>query len=372
MLYLDIPSPSDLARLNAMRSDICVSIYLPTSPLGQEAEQSRIELKNLVREALRQIEESAGDKRRAAALAEQLDDLVEDDEFWRFQATSLAILATPDTLQTLRVPNTFAPSVAVSDRFHLAPLMRTAAFAASALVLALSENDVRAISVPDQGPAEAVHVAGLPKDAASAAGKSTINDRSPSRRIHGSEGQKVRLRQYARKVHDAMRSFLAGRDVPLILAASQPLAGIYRSLNTHPHLAADGIDGSPDGLTPAQLAEKARPVLDALQRVRLDAWRAEFDAKAAQGRTTTDLAAAARAATAGAVASMLVDIDGETPGHVDENGTVDFAAKAGAGSYDIGDEIAGRALASGATVIGVRRADIPGGAPLAAILRYPL
>jgi hypothetical protein len=372
MLYIDLPTSADVARLNAVRGDICVSIYLPTSPLGQEAGQSRIELKNLAREAMHQIEASGADKRRTAAWTEHIDDLIDDDEFWRFQATSLAILATPDTLETLRVPNTFTPSVSVSDRFHIAPLLRSTAFAQSALVLALAENGVRLVSVPEQGAAHEVRVADLPKDAASAAGKSTINDRSPSGRIHGSEGQKVRLRQYARKVHDALRGFLAGREIPLILAAVQPLAAIYRSVNTYPHLGPEGIDGSPDNLSPAELGEKVRPVIDALHRQRLDAWRAEFDARTAQDRTTTDIAVAARAATAGAIASMLIDIDSDIPGHVGDDGSVQFADEPGAGSYGIADEVAGRALSTGAKVIGVRRADIPGGAPLAAILRYPL
>ena len=39
-------------------------------------------------------------------------------------------------------------------------------------------------------------------------------------------------------------------------------------------------------------------------------------------------------------------------------------------SYGVVDEIAGRAFTAGARVLGVRRADIPGGASLAAILRY--
>jgi hypothetical protein len=36
------------------------------------------------------------------------------------------------------------------------------------------------------------------------------------------------------------------------------------------------------------------------------------------------------------------------------------------------DEIAGRAIDAGAKVLGVRRADIPDGAPLAALLRYSI
>lgn len=44
----------------------------------------------------------------------------------------------------------------------------------------------------------------MPADAASAVGKSSINDRSPSGRLVGSEGKRVRIRQYARLVDDAL------------------------------------------------------------------------------------------------------------------------------------------------------------------------
>jgi hypothetical protein len=39
---------------------------------------------------------------RGIAAEEQVSDLNEDDEFWRFQANSLAILATSETLKTFR------------------------------------------------------------------------------------------------------------------------------------------------------------------------------------------------------------------------------------------------------------------------------
>ena len=165
MLYVDIPSLADLKSLAAHRDDICVSIYLPTTPVSQEVEGDRIELKNFAKEALRQLEKANADKRRVAALMEHLDDFVDDDEFWRFQARSLAVLATPDNARTFRVPNALLPIVEISDRFHLKPLLRAVAFPNTCFVLALAENAVRVIQVSADLPPAVISVDGLPKDA---------------------------------------------------------------------------------------------------------------------------------------------------------------------------------------------------------------
>jgi hypothetical protein len=50
---------------------------------------------------------------------------------------------------------------------------------------------------------------------------------------------------------------------------------------------------------------------------------------------------------------------------------VTFAESTSAANYDVVDEIAGRALLTGARALGVRRADLPGGGSLAAVTRYP-
>src|SRR5215475_1701296 len=104
MLHVDIPSLADLKVLASHRGDICVSIYLRTTPVTQMSSGDRIELKNLANEAARQLEAANADKRRVAALVEQLDDLGDDEEFWQHQARSLALFATPDNVRTFRVP----------------------------------------------------------------------------------------------------------------------------------------------------------------------------------------------------------------------------------------------------------------------------
>jgi len=170
-----------------------------------------------------------------------------------------------------------------------------------------------------------------------------------------------------------LRPVLTGSDIPLVLAATQPLASIYRSVNTYAHLAATGIDGSPASLTDAELAARARAVLDGLYRDEIAQWKTLFAERDNVDRATTDIARAARAATYGAVETMMVDIDEVVPGTVDEtNGAVTFSTVPDAIDYGVVDEIASRVVRFGGRVLGVRKADIPGGKPLAATLRYAM
>jgi hypothetical protein len=302
-------------------------------------------------------------------LQEQFETVLEDDEFWAHQAHSLAILATPAQLRTYRLPNDLGEMISVSDRFHLKPLLRATTFPNAAHVLAVSENAVRLIEVSADLPAREIRVPDMPKDAASAVGKASINDSGTGRRIQGMEGQKIRLGQYIRKIDAALRPVLSSSGLPVILASTQPVAALVRSLSGVAVLE-KGIETSPDRMSDAELARAARPILDAHYRDLVAGLHEVFETRRGQGRAT-DIAQAARAATFGGIDTLLVDIDTTVPGTVDEtSGAVTFRPEGETGGYGIVDEIAGRALRSGARVLAVRRADIPGEAALAAILRY--
>jgi Bacterial archaeo-eukaryotic release factor family 11 len=371
-LHTDIPTRSAVERLLSARDGPCVTIYLSTSSITQEAQAARIELKNLAADAMGQLEGEEVERGVVPELGEALDELGEDEDFWAEQARSLAIFAAPGMLRTYRLPNRLGNSVEVADRFFIKPLLRAVTFPQAAFVLALAAGSVRLVEVLPDGPPFTVDVPGLPKDAASAAGKSSIADRSPSRRLQGSEGQKVLLRQYARKVDQALRGVLAGLELPLILAATEPLESIYRSMNTYPHLAETGLGGNPDGVGDAELAAEARSVLDDVYARELTALRDLFEQRLAQDRASTDLAMVARAATYGVVDTLFVDIDEKIPGYVDEETGAVTPAEDDASSYGVVDEVARRVLLTGGRVLAVRRADVPAGGSVAAILRYRL
>ena len=366
ILHTDVPTRGQLERLLAAREPSSVSIYLPTSP-SSRGEAERIELKNLAREASHQLRQAGAERAHVEAIDEELADLVDDDEFWRYQARSLALFLTPSTSMTFRLANSLVGLVEVSDRFHLKPLLRAVTFPHSAFLLALSQGSVRLVEIaPELEPVE-VRVPDLPSDVASAVGKSSIRDRAPSGRIQGSEGQKTRMRQYARQIDHALRPLLNGMDLPLILASAEPMDAIYRSVNTYPHLLPTSLPGNPEAVP----AESARRLLDDVYAAELRTTQETYALRASQGRASADIADVARAATYGLVDTVLVDIDEVVPGSLDEEtGAVSFDDADDAINYGVVDEIARRVWLNGGNVLAVRRDDIPGGGSVAAILRY--
>src|ERR1044071_4160707 len=152
-LHTHIPTRSELEQLLDVRDPLCVSLYVPTSPLTHEAQAGRIELKTLTADATRQLEEAGVAGRAVTELREPLEELVDDDDFWAEQARSLAIFAAPGAVRTFRLPNRLTSEVEVGDRFYVKPLLRAVTFPQAAFVLALAAGSVRLVEItPDEPP----------------------------------------------------------------------------------------------------------------------------------------------------------------------------------------------------------------------------
>jgi hypothetical protein len=391
MLHIDIPTLAEFKALAQIKGETCVSLYLPTSHLGTDAKFNRTAFKDLAREALSQLREAGTDKKKLSVFEERFEHLagpeqdVQDEDkirklqrakpdpieqFWHYQANGLAVLATPDVMRTFRLPNRPKPLAEVADRLHLTPLIRAMTSPHDVYVLALAEESVRLIRAFANFPPQRLQVPDLPSSAEDATHRPSIHVRAPRRRLQNLEGEKVLLHQYVRKVEHAVHAALAEQNAPLVLAAEEPVASMFRSLNTYPRLADEMIEGNPDLVTDAELEDAAIPILDRLYARELKAVIARYE-ELKPRRATTDVSYAAHAATAGAVDQLLVDLDAVIPGLVsDIDGSVTYSATDDAETYSVVDEIARRALYTGARVMGARKEELPGQAPLTAILRY--
>jgi hypothetical protein len=391
MLHIDIPTLEEFKALAQVKGETCVSLYLPTSPLAENVQANRIAFKDLVREALSQLRQAGADKEKIAVFEERFDHLAGDDYdvqdedkirkrqrakpdeielFWHQQANGLAVLTTAGTIRTFRLPDAPKPLAEVADRLHLTPLIRAMTSPHDAFVLALAEESVRLIHAFANYPPVRLQIPDLPKNAKEATRRPSIHVRAPRRRLQNLEGEKVLLHKYVAKVAHAIHGALAGLNTPLVLAAAEPIASIFRSVNTYPRLADEVIEGNPDPVTDAELEDAAIPILDHIYSRELKAAIALYDELKPE-RATTDISYAAHAATAGAIDQLLVDLDAVVPGLVsDIDGSVTYSASDDAETYSVVDEVARRALFTGARVMGARSEELPDRAPLAAILRY--
>lgn len=360
MQHVDIPSMSDFNKLRQVRADACVSIYLPTTPITSEVNACKIEYANQVKEALSQSR-SLTDKRRLAEMETLLNGLLDYDEFWLKQSRSLAVLATPDRIWTFRLANRLKSFVEVADRFMLSPLLRSLTFAHTAHVAVISENTARLIELTSDVEPYEVKVPDMPKDMASVLGKGNEKISSITN---------TRITQYCRAIDTALRHYFGNSDIPFIIAGSEVVVNAFRPIYSGNNLIGEVANASLDHANPTEVADLARPVLDRYYERQIADIRSRFDHLTAEGRTTTDIALAARAATVGQIDTLLADMDEMVHGTIDEEtGAVKFGEE-GPKTYNVVDEIASRVLANGGRVLAVRRSDIPHNQSLAAIFRF--
>jgi hypothetical protein len=369
--YKDIPTKADIERIAALREPGCVSIYLPTGTTPPEADRARIELKNHLASAVKSLQAMHLDRAKISRIQAEGEIILEDRDFWRYQSRSLAVFLDGEVAETFRLPNRLTSACEVADRFYIKPLLRAVTFPQSALILALAQNSVRLIRIDPEAPPALVEVEGMPHNVAAAVGLPSVSGRSASGRVQGSEGQKVRMLEYAQAIERALHPLLATSTEPLILAAAEPLAGIFRGATDYPRLVEDVIAGNPEDKTEEELAAAARGVLDRLYARKIDALKEDFSTRIAAGTALADLSDIARAATYGAVETLVFDIDRRVPGRLDdETGEIVSVDEDAAGNYGVVDEIIRRSLASKAKVYALRSEDVPGGGAAAAAVRF--
>jgi hypothetical protein len=361
---------ADVRKLAQVHEPGCVSIYIPSTPGPIDSDVARLEVKNRFRGAVHQLQAAGAGRELINEIAAHVDALLDDDDLWRNKSNSLAVFVSPSFTVTYRLPGTLDGLTQVSDRLYLKPLMGAFTFGRAAFVLALSKHSVRLIAVRPDQPAARVQVAGMPKDIESEIPLDLTNDRSTlGRRI--SEDPKVRLREFAQAVDRKVQEATGGSDWPLIIAAAEPLASIYRSISTSRHLAPGAISGSPDERSSEELASSARLCLDELHADELTAVKTEFEERPNEDLASTKLDEVGVAAVYRAIGTLFVDVGAHVPGDLDEeNGELTLDIEDDASNHCVVDEILRRAILSDARILAVGAGDVPGGGPVAALFRF--
>jgi len=381
-------SISTIKRLADDGPGLKVSLYLPTNRTGPETAQDPIRLKNLLTRAAAELEELGARSAEIDALLRPALALLDDVDFWAHQASGLAVFVAPGGVEVFRLPSTVNELAVAGDRFWLRPLLPLLGGDGRFYVLALSQNRVRlyegsrdAVREVDMGdlPRSLRDVVGYDWEEASLQFHSGVprsrgGPRAAMFHGHGSpkDDDKPEIAAFLRVVDDGITRLLDGDDVPVVLAAVEFVASIYRQITRLPRVAAEVIEGSPDRLPLAELHRRAWGIVAPGFWAERDAAAERFRALASTNLATINLAATIARATEGRIDTLFVATGVSAWGRLSAaDRDLEIHPERRPGDLDLIDVAAINALLTGARVYAVSPELMPiAGEATAAILRY--
>lgn len=330
----DTLTPASLADLASFEGRPCLSLYQPTHRRHPDNQQDPIKFRHLVgalETSLRQQHASDAVK----ALVGPFEALAQDHDFWNHTQDGLAVVA---------------------DSFHTKPLRQALQSVERYQVLALSRHSVQLFE-GNRHALDAVALApGVPQTLSAVPGYERSEPRTSVLShggiggghvaMHDGQGGKkdaidIDTERFFRAVDRAMLEHHSRPSgLPLMLAALPEHHHLFREISHNPFLMASGLMVNPQGLTPADLRQRAWEVAAPQQQAQQAAWSDAYAAAAGKGMGSEDLAQVTCAAVAGRVGTLLIEADRELAGRIDAaTGRIDPAEMANPRVGDVLDDL---------------------------------
>ena len=301
---MDLLSKKELEELSGKPEGPCASIFLPTHRAGSETRQDPIRLKNLLVQARERLVARGLRTAEADRILEPAQGLLKNELIWRHQGDGLVLFLSPGAFRSYRLPLYFGELVAVTDRYHLKPLLPLLTGDGRFYVLALSQNEVRLLGASRYSVDEVEFGDDVPKSLADA-----LKFDDPEKQLqlhtgasggggggraavfhgHGAEDDsKDDILRYFRKIDRGLRDILKGQEAPLVVAGVDYLLPIYREANTYPRLVEEGATANPEELSTEELHERAWEITGPRFSVARREAAERYAELAGTGRTFTD------------------------------------------------------------------------------------
>jgi len=378
----------DLDQLLAFNKRPAVSIYFPTHPAGREVRQGAIRLRKLLSSAAKRL---AAEHRAPEidALLEPARELVDDEEFWRYQDRGLGVFLGPGFDRIHKLPIAVPEELAIAGHFCIKPLLPLIDQAGSFWVLALSASrtrlyqgsrwtfaEVTGFDLPqgisqiwgetEYQEAHKASPTGRPQRGAPGLAKAQSLGEAPD------ELHKAQLIELLHRIVAAVEPVIRRQPAPVILAAEPKVQGHFRELAKWKELLPDGILEFVDAMPEADLHQKAwRIFAPREERLRADALNRLQSLLGNGGKATTKAEEIVKAARYGRVDRLFLSDGRPLWGRFDEREDRVIAhGDAAQGDDDLLDYAALMTLRQGGNITLVDRTQLPPNGPAAAILRY--
>ena len=361
-----------------------VSLYAPMFKAGPETLQNPIRFRNLLGEARERLAATGASGEDIDALLAPAEARLDDRDFWQHQEIGLAVFLEPGEAHALCLPLELEELCLVGERFHLKPLFPLLTGDGRFHLLALSRNAVRLFEATRLGVREIELHEDVPRSLTDALGseltEKQLQSHSPDGNtgiFHGHGGGtddvKPELRKFLAMLDAALLPLLRrdGSEPPLVIAAVEALAAMYRGASDHRAIVPEPVTGNPERRSAEELHADAWPLVEPVfDRARHESVE-RFGNNKADGTCSSDPAEVVIAAMDGRVDTLFVARGVRSWGRVHEiERRVERAEEPGPGIEDLIDRAAVGTFRTGGQVFSVAPEEVPDGGALAAIYRF--
>src|SRR5690606_9593921 len=135
----------DFERLAGIKSQNCISIYIPTHKKGMEVNEGldRLQFKNQLTEVRDKLLQKNYQEKYVTELLAPAYNLLEDSGFWHLQDNGLAVFRSYDNITYHRLPVSFIQENYVGNGYVLDPLLIFCREEGASYTLALSQKKVQ-------------------------------------------------------------------------------------------------------------------------------------------------------------------------------------------------------------------------------------
>ncbi len=379
-----------LAELASAQQTPCLSLYQPTHRSIPEKQQDPIRFRNLVKaleSSLRQNFPSIDSQ----VLMEPFQALADDAPFWNQSQEGLAVLASPGLFRVFQLQRPVAELAVVADSFHTKPLRRLLQSVGDYQILGLSLQKIQLFQGNRDALDEIDPAPGVPRTITEALGSELTepyqtvasyggvgHGHQAMHHSHGGKKEEVDrdAEKFFRAVdHAVLEHHSRPSGLPLILAALPQHHDLFRRVSQNPFLIAEGLTINPDALPIKELRERAWKVVEPQYQARLAELSEQYEQAQSDGLGNNDLAQVTQAATAGRVATLLIEADRQIAGRIDDaTGQVEVSdlsnSQRNPQGDDLLDDLGELVEKTGGQVLVIPAEQMPGRTGLAATYRY--
>jgi hypothetical protein len=379
-------SIEELRKLSEISDKPCISLYMPTHRTGREVNQDPIRFRNLIGRVEDELSGGGMKEREIDRLMKPVRALLDERPLWQHMGDGFAVFRSPEVFQHYRLPVSFSEFHRTGMRFHLKPLMPLLTGDGLFYTLVLSQKSVRLL----RGSRDSVHPVELEDLPGSLAEALNIDEYVTTMQFHtgtsmrstgraaifhghgaGEDDDTDEIRQFFRKIDDALCRYLAAGNIPVVLAGVDYLLPIYREVSDYGKLSDEVLPGNHDLDRPEEIHAKAwnllKPHFERDQKRAVE----RFHEQVSNGMASANLNQVLKSAISGRIDTLFVEKSNQIWGHYEPEAAAIFIEdQPGMESVDLLDRAAIDTIQRGGTVYAVERDQIPSDSPVAAIFRY--